>query len=86
MDSEINPLKDHEPHCSKGLPLTDQCQMDQGMDHKRPLNKPSIGSPKGSQIQFYTIPIPNSHSNTSKKFWTNTDQNLKLNKAAFHAL
>ena len=55
MDSKINPLKDHEPHCSKGLPLTDQCPMDQRMDHKGPLNKPSIGSPKGSQIQFYTI-------------------------------
>ena len=68
MDSTINPLKDHEPNCSKGLPQTDQCQMDPGMDHKRPQNKPSIGSPKGSQIKFYTMPIPNSHSNNSKKF------------------
>ena len=61
MDTTINPLKDHEPHCSKGLRLTDNCQMNPGLDHKRSPNKPYIGSSKGSQIQFYTMPICQAH-------------------------
>ena len=88
MDSPINPLKDPDPHCPTGLLTTyrPECQINPGMDPKGPQNGPSIGSPQGSLIQFYNMPTPNSHSNNTKKFLTNNDQNLNLNIADCQSL